>query len=141
MTTTASAEVLVDTSAWIDYFRQREPSHGLVAALLEENRICCLGLILAELLQGAKGARERSVLRDFPDVFPFVKESLGDWIKAGELSSLLRGQGKTVGLADCFIAIAAKERGAALLTNDRHFDWLSEAVGLELIGASSERDP
>lgn len=137
MTTIASAEVLVDTSAWIDYFRGQEPLHGMVAALLEENRICCLGLILAELLQGAKGEKERLALRDFPDIFPFVEDSVALWIKAGELSAQLRSRGKTLGLADCFIAVAAKEREVSVLTNDRHFDWLSEAVGVTLIVPAS----
>lgn len=133
MTTIASGDVLVDTSAWIDYFRGQEPLHGMVAALLDENRICCLGLILAELLQGAKGEKERLALRDFPAIFPFVEDSVALWIKAGELSAGLRSRGKTVGLADCFIGVAAKEHGAAILTNDRHFGWLSEAVGVPLI--------
>jgi predicted nucleic acid-binding protein len=137
MTTSGSAEVLVDTSAWIDYFRQREPFHGIVAELLDADRICCVGLILAELLQGAKGEQEQTVLRGFPDVFPFIEEALPLWIKAGELSATLRRQGQTVGLSDCFIAVAARERGAAVLTNDRHFDWLSQAVGVALIAPAN----
>lgn len=141
MTTTASAEVLVDTSAWIDYFRGQEPLHGQVATLLEENRICCLGLILAELLQGAKGEKERRALRDFPAVFPFVEESVPLWIKAGELSAQLRGRGRAVGLADCFIAVAAQERQATLLTSDRHFDELSKAIGLKLVLPAPKETP
>ena len=133
MTTTGSAEVLVDTSAWIDYFRRQEPLHAMVARLLEEDRICGLGLILGELLQGAKGEAEQAVLRGFPDVFPFVTETARLWIAAGELAANLRRQGKTVGLADCFIAVAARERGAAILTGDRHFIWLQEATGVDLL--------
>lgn len=141
MTIIASGEVLVDTSAWIAYFRRQEPLHSMVAALLEENRICCLGLILAELLQGAKGESEQAILRDFQAVFPFISETTRLWVAAGELSGGLRRKGQTIGLADCFIAVAAKDRGAAILTSDRHFDWLREAIGVELVLPTQERTP
>ena len=136
MMTIASGEVLVDTSAWIAYFRQQEPLHSTVAALLETDRICCVGLILAELLQGAKGKAEQATLRDFPSVFSFINETTLLWVAAGDLSASLRRKGHTVGLADCFIAVAAKEYGAVILTCDRHFDLLSDVLGLELVKLS-----
>lgn len=136
MKTIDSGEVLVDTSAWIAYFRKQEPLHSTVAALLETDRICCVGLVLAELLQGAKGKAEQATLRDFPSVFPFIIETTLLWVAAGDLSASLRRKGQTVGLADCFIAVAAKEYGATILTCDRHFDLLSDILGLELMKLS-----
>lgn len=43
----ASDKALVDTSAWIDFFRKREPCHAIVLQLMANERICSVGLIVA----------------------------------------------------------------------------------------------
>ncbi|MCG3197636.1 MAG: PIN domain-containing protein [Candidatus Omnitrophica bacterium] len=127
-----SAEVLVDTSAWIDYFRGKEPCRPIVASLLERDCIFCAGLVLAELIQGAKGETELEVLRDFPRVFRFLPETTEAWVEAGELSRRLRVKGKTVGLSDCFLAVLAAKAGARILTRDHHFRILAPEAGVSL---------
>lgn len=133
---TGLARVLVDTSAWIDFFRKNEPGHSLVLQLMAEERVCSCGLILAELMQGAKSEKELAVLRDFVHVFPFLAESPKNWQEAGELSYKLRRKGKTVGLADCYIAILARINAAAILTNDSHFELLQHEAKIVLFPKS-----
>lgn len=128
-----SDKVLVDTSAWIDFFRQKEPCHTIVQQLLAEQRVCTLGIIVAELTQGAKSEKELDVLRDFIHVFELLREGAQTWQAAGELSFKLRRQGKTVGLSDCFIAIAARDGDAEILTLDRHFELMREEAGVRLM--------
>lgn len=134
METGALGRVLVDTSVWIEYFRKKEPSYSQVLSLMDEGRICCIGIIIGELLQGAKSEKELSVLRDFIHVFEFLPEDVRLWDKAGELSYRLRKAGKSAGLADCFIATTASINGAELLTIDRHFKVIREESGLKLYG-------
>ena len=86
MTIRDSGKVLVDTSAWIDYFRKKEPAYCLVSELLREERICCIGIVLAELLQGAKSTKEIDVIKDFIHIFEFLPERPQLWEQAGELS-------------------------------------------------------
>ena len=126
------AKVLVDTSAWIEFFRKREPCHGAVSRLMDEERVCCAGIILGELLQGAKSDKELKVLKDFLHVFEFVPETPDLWEKAGELSYAMRRKGDPVGLSDCFIAVAAKACDAEILTLDRHFGILKNEVRVTL---------
>lgn len=133
MATTGWVRILVDTSAWIAYFRQEEPCFSLVAQLLEDDRICCAGLILAELLQGARKAKEAAALRDFPQVLQFIPEEIENWIAAGSLSNRLRSKGLTVGLADCYIASVAKANGLEVLTLDRHFEILRDENSVVLV--------
>ncbi len=130
--TAALAKVLVDTSVWIEFFRKHEPLHGAVVELLDADRVCCTGLILGELMQGAKSERELLVIRDFTHVFQFLPETPQLWEKAGRLSYTLRRKGITVGLADCFIAVSAAEAGAQLLTLDGHFEAIRSALKLSL---------
>ena len=84
------ANVLVDTSVWIEFFRKHEPYYGMVSRLIDDERVCCCGIILAELMQGAKSDKELTVLEDFPRVFPFIPESSQLWAEAGKLSFRLR---------------------------------------------------
>lgn len=135
MLTLDSDSVLVDTSAWIHYFRGNEPFCSTVSQLLDADRICTTGLIIAELLQGARSEQERCTIRSFPSVFPVIGDIFNLWIEAGDLSSRLRGQGMTIGLADCFIAVAALETEVPVYTEDRHFAELRRQTGLALFAA------
>ena len=128
-----SDKVLVDTSAWIDFFRKNEPVYSTVLKIMDENRICCIGIILAELIQGARTREEIATLKDFIDVFDFIGESNGLWEQAGELSFSLKKEGKQVGLADCYIATAANAEKAAILTMDIHFRTIAEQIELVLL--------
>jgi predicted nucleic acid-binding protein len=125
-------KVLVDTSAWIEFFRKKEPWYSVVTALMDEKRICCSGIILAELIQGAKSDKELEILRDFRHVFEFLDESTGLWQAAGELAHALRRKGKSPGLSDCYLAVSAREHNAKLLTLDKHFTAIKSAAGIEL---------
>lgn len=127
-----SGKVLVDTSVWIAFFRKSEPCHSTVLDLLSKDLVCSAGIIVAELIQGAKFGKELSVLKDFKHTFAFLPESPSVWEKAGELSYNLRRKGITVGLADCFIAIAARESSVRLFTLDTHFERLKEEAGIKL---------
>jgi predicted nucleic acid-binding protein len=126
------AKVLVDTSVWIEFFRKREPYHGIVAQLMDDEQIVCCGIILAELMQGARSGDDIAVLEDFPQVFTFIPETPQLWAAAGKLSGTLRRKGITVGLSDCYIAIAATASGVQVATLDSHFDALRKPAGITL---------
>lgn len=128
-------KVLVDTSAWIEFFRKKEPWFGAVSGLMDEKRVCCTGIILAELIQGAKSDKELEVLRDFRHVFEFLDESIDLWQAAGELSRALQRKGKSIGLSDCYLAVTARTHKVKLLTLDKHFTVIRAAAGIELYEA------
>lgn len=127
-----SDKVLVDTSVWIAFFRKSEPCYSTVLRLLSQDRVCSAGIIVAELMQGAKSGKELSVLKDFIHTFEFLPESPSVWEKSGELSYRLRRKGITIGLADCFIAITARESNVRIYTLDTHFERLKEDPGITL---------
>jgi predicted nucleic acid-binding protein len=125
-------KILVDTSAWIEFFKKKEPWYSAVSGLMDEKRVCCAGLVLAELLQGAKSEKELSVLRDFRHVFEFLGESVDQWQAAGELSHALSRKGKSIGLSDCHLAVAAKTGNVRILTLDKHFEAIKGVAGIDL---------
>jgi predicted nucleic acid-binding protein len=138
MVTTASNKVLVDTSVWIDFFRRNEPCHTILHQLLITGRVCSMGIIVAELMQGAKSEKEIAVLRDFTHVFDFLPEAHQDWIDAGHLSFKLRRRGKTFSLSDCFIAIVARKSEAVILTLDKHFKMMQPEAGISVMPVSGQ---
>ncbi len=132
-------KILVDTSVWIEFFKKKEPWHSAVSGLIDDKRICCVGLVLAELLQGAKSEKELGVLRDFRHVFEFLDESVDLWQAVGELSHALVRKGKTIGLSDCYLAVAAKAHKAMILTLDRHFEVIKDVAGISLHEVRTDR--
>ncbi len=125
-------KILVDTSAWIEFFRKKDPWYSAISGLMDDKRICCSGIILAELIQGAKSEKELEVLRDFRHVFEFLDESLDLWQSAGEMSNALQRKGKSVGLSDCYLAASAKAHKVKILTLDKHFDVIRGMIGIGL---------
>ncbi len=114
----AEREVLIDTSIWISYFRKDQLVYQKVNKLIDDDRVCCTNLIVAELVQGSKSEKEINVIKDFLDVFQFLKERDDTWLKAAYLSFRLRKKGKTVGLADCYLAQTALENDVSIFAFD-----------------------
>ena len=128
----ALAKVLVDTSVWIEFFRRNEPCYSIVSRLIDDEQIYCCGIILAELMQGAKSDKELRILDDFLHVFSFVPETPQLWSAAGKLAYQLRRKGITIALSDCFIAAAAASCHAQVATLDGHFDVLGKPAKVTL---------
>ena len=127
--------VLIDTSVWIDYLQgsAQEKLQQFVDDLLDGKDIIVPKIVIAELVQGARTKKDIAVIREFLEAFTVVGEEDETWISAGKLSFDLKKKGKTINLADCYIAVLAKEHGAAILTQDKHFKDIQKEIGLELI--------
>ncbi|MBN1189617.1 MAG: PIN domain-containing protein [Dehalococcoidales bacterium] len=126
-------KILIDTSVWIEFFRKKEPFYSRVSKLIDDDSVCCTGVILAELIQGVKQGLDISVLRDFLYVFHFLEESRELWAEAGKLSFTLRKGSKQVGLIDCYIALAAYNEKAAILTLDSRFTEIKKHLEIVLV--------
>lgn len=125
-------KVLVDTSAWIEFFRKKEPYYKIISDLMEHDKVCCIGIVIAELLQGAKSGKELNTLKEFIHVFDFLPETAALWRRAGELSFNLKKKGRSVGLSDCYIASIAEAADISLLTLDKHFSFIVGETALNL---------
>ncbi|MBI4557815.1 MAG: PIN domain-containing protein [Candidatus Hydrogenedentes bacterium] len=132
--------VLLDTSAWVNYFRKEPRTYALVNRLIADARVCLARIILAELMQGAKSQKEITTVRNLPAMFAILEEQPETWENAGLLSNRFRQQGKTIGLADCYIAILAKTNGVDLLTEDKDFKTLQPEVGISLFSVVDHFD-
>lgn len=117
--------VMIDTCAWIDFFKSQTGDLGnLVAELIETNQAAITGVVIAELLQGVKQEKESQRLRLLLRSIHYLPTEDNDWFNAGLLAQQLRAKGLTLPLTDVLIAIIAQRHGIAVLTLDKHFQHL-----------------
>lgn len=128
--------ILVDTSAWIEYVRATEsPTHRrLRDAVANRERIATTGMVILELLSGARDerhARELQGLLARGRYLP-VDES-ADYEAAAAIYRACRGAGQTVRtVADCLIAAVAIRARATLLHSDADFDAIARVSPLRI---------
>ena len=114
-------KILVDTSIWIEYFKNNPNVVDFMEKHLMEDSVCLVGIIVTELIQGIKIEREREMIRSNLDAIHYIDMKFEDWIKTGDLSNALRKSGLTLPLTDIAIASTAIENNLMLVTRDKHF--------------------
>jgi predicted nucleic acid-binding protein len=136
VTTTLVRPTLVDTSAWIEFLRATgSPSDRSLGAALEAGHsLWTTGLVLQELLQGARTSAQaddlRVLLRGCTPVEPLYPDT---YEHAASLYARCRRAGRAVrGTVDCLIGAIALEHDLAVLGTDRDLVTLSEVCGLAL---------
>ena len=129
--------ILADTSAWIEYLRGTGSfADGELTRLLEaDEQLATTGLVLLELLAGARDEREAADLRRLIDRCQFVSlEEPSDLEAAATLCRIARREGTTVRrLPDCLIAAVAMRVGATLLHRDSDFEAIARIAPLETL--------
>ena len=121
-----STPLLIDTCAWIEFLRSRQGALGdRVAQAINDDCAVMCGVTVTELLQGAKGAKEKQQLDFLFANVACVAVEPADWLAAGQALQSLRGQGVTLPLTDALIAAIARRKGLPVLTVDAHFQHLS----------------
>ena len=117
-----AAEILVDTSVWIDYFRKPESETGeKIIKHLKRGSISTCGVVVFEVLQGASDPAEYSFLEENLKGLQFLEADSGAFFEAGRISYDLRKQGITLPLSDILIASLALSNHQVLWTKDHHF--------------------
>jgi predicted nucleic acid-binding protein len=110
---------LVDTSVWIEFFRQRDLSiDDVLVTLMENGEAVALSAVFGELLQGAKNEEEERLILEFWASLPKIEETQL-FIEAGKLSRKFKLVAKGVGLLDSYILSACKREKLSLWTLDK----------------------
>ncbi len=118
-------DTLIDTSAWIDFFRSVTGIvGGIVAELVQFDKAWITGPVQAELLHGVRGKREIAQLNFLFSTIPCLEVSADDWRTTGDTLQKLREKGLSVPLTDVLIATVAKRNNMPVLTLDKHFKCL-----------------
>ncbi len=121
---------LVDTSVWLDFFRNRSTQAvEQFEEILEENLpFGITSTIYQEVLQGADSPRDFSRLQKYlaTQMFYHPQDPVLSYEHAANLYFTCRRQGITIrGTIDCLIAQIAIEHQLRLLHNDRDFSQIA----------------
>ncbi|MFW6051148.1 MAG: PIN domain-containing protein [Myxococcota bacterium] len=130
--------ILIDTSAWIDFFRGRGALADAVDGALEDGRAALCGPIITEIRRGLGSASERRKVLPLLAGCRLVESPAGLWEEAGDIGYALRRRGKTVKTLDLLIAVHALASDLAILTADHDFRVMRQA-GIPLRLAADER--
>lgn len=119
-------KIIVDTSVWIEYFKNNADIASFMEKNLLEDNIAIVGIIVSELIQGIKHIRDREIIRSNINALEYIDIKYEDWVATGELSGTLRKNGVTLPLTDIVIAAAAIKHDLQLATLDRHFKLIPD---------------
>jgi predicted nucleic acid-binding protein len=125
-------KIIIDTSAWIEYFK----NNGKYVSLIEDNlnmeNVLITGIIVSELLHGVRGSKEYDLLSKSIGAVPYIECIYNDWLKTGKILYELKRKGMSLPLTDVLIAVIAIRNSASILTLDRHFKKITLVTDLNL---------
>lgn len=126
-----SVGLIVDTSAWIDFFG------GEAMPLLEDalalGTVVLPPIVVAELVSGARKNSDRAALIDLLDDLPIHETPRQHWVRVGELRRRLIEKGHPISTPDAHVAQCALDRDAPLLSRDRSFSRIARHTPLRLV--------
>jgi predicted nucleic acid-binding protein len=126
--------ILVDTSAWIAFFKESGPAAELVDSALEQDQVAWCGPIATELRRGFKSSQERAKVLPLLEACHWLEQPDSLWQEAGDLGYALRRKGVTVKTFDLLIAAYALAHDIQLLSLDSDFGLMqTKGIRLQLV--------
>lgn len=110
--------ILADTSIWIEFLRGDREVSAMMENLMNLQGVLAVGVIFAELLQGARTSAETQIILNYWKNLPHADES-DLWILAGKLSFDEKLYARGVGLIDAFLVVCARKHRCKLWTLDK----------------------
>jgi len=123
---------LVDSSAWIEYLRPKGSPKikERVREILQKEEAVSCGVVIVEILRGAKNEKNFQSLHDSLTSLPQIPIDEAVIERASQWGFLLDRKGKSVSTTDLLIAAAAYKK-ARLLHTDHDFEIISSFVDLD----------
>ena len=127
--------ILVDTSVWIDFFRDVDSWQAarLETAIGNDDVAIC-GPILMEIRQGIASDKEVREVERLLSPLVYLPTLRKTYCRAADIYRAARAKGKTIrNTIDCVIAACAIENRARLRYRDKDFTTIARMSSLELI--------
>lgn len=122
------SDTLIDTSAWIAFFRGDPVAVRRVDRLLADGRAAITGPVLAEVLSGAPTRATFQMLERLLHGLERLPEPDAVWDRVAEHRFTLARRGYQASLIDLTIALTALDTDHTLLTRDRDFRRIQAVV-------------
>ena len=128
-----SVPAIVDTSVWVDVFRDATSERRRrLEETVDPEDVLLTPFTELELLQGCRDEQEWALLAAYLGTQEYVEPTRPTWAAAARIFFDLRRLGRTVrSPIDCCIAQIAIERGVLLIHRDRDFEVIAEIRPLQ----------
>jgi predicted nucleic acid-binding protein len=125
--------MLIDTSVWINVFRDRSGQvRQQLEVLIAGRNVLLTRFTQLELLQGSLNEQEWMLLSSYLEDQEYVELASSSWQTAARIYYDLRRRGLTVrSPIDCCIAQAALENDLLLVHDDRDFETIAQVRSLQ----------
>jgi hypothetical protein len=125
--------LLIDTSVWVNVFRDRSGQvRQQLETLIANREVLLTRFTQLELLQGSLNEQEWDLLSTYLETQDYVELTDQSWQAAARIYFDLRRQGLTVrSPIDCCIAQVALENNLLLIHNDRDFETIAQGRSLQ----------
>ena len=123
--------VLVDSSVWISYFRDKS-SHNILSELIYNNQICINDIILAELFPFLKIKNENEIIDSLIHITRIPMEINWNLIINYQIINLKHGINK-VGIPDLIILDNVISNNLVLFSEDKHFKLMEKYINVTLL--------
>ena len=125
------SKYLIDTSAWLEYFRGTKVGQKVKEIVEDRDKTCMhCNIIMAEI--ASKATRDG---QDLEKIFASVRslskeaeESKNDYWEAGLLHGKFLKEGFEMSLADAIIAVVAKRNQCKIVTKDFHLKKFDSVI-------------
>lgn len=123
---------LVDSSVWVEYLRPNGSRRAKerLRDILQKGEAACCGIVVVEILRGAKNEKDFHVLRESLLSLPQIPIDISVIERASKWGYTLDRKGKVVSTTDLLIS-AATYKKARLLHIDSDFEIIASVVELE----------
>jgi predicted nucleic acid-binding protein len=123
---------LVDSSLWVEYLRPKgsKKAKERVREILQKEEAVSCGIVVVEILRGAKNEKDFQSLHDSLTSLPQIPIDDALIERASKWGFQLDRKGKSVSTTDLLIAAAAYQK-ACLLHADSDFEVISSVVDLD----------
>jgi len=122
-------KVLIDSSVWIEYFKNGAPSE--VDFLINENLACTNDLILSEILPILIKNNEKDAIEGLRSIENIPLQIDWELIQEYQVLNLKNGLNQ-IGIPDLIIIQQVIQEKLSLLSLDKHFKLMREFLSYEL---------
>jgi len=110
--------ILIDTSVWIEFFRQNAMYTERIESLLETREIITIEPVFAELLYGARQKQDRDMILSYWNILPKITFGMNSMLAASEFANNNKYYQSGIGLMDAVIIKFAIDGNHSIWTLD-----------------------
>ena len=111
--------ILIDTSVWIEFFKQKEPFNKDIRSLLEAHVVAAIEPVFAELLYGVRNRKEKQIVLSYWQTLPRIEFRSHSMIEAAQYANSNQYLQSGIGLMDAIIIKSVSDGSHLLWTLDK----------------------